>query len=69
VREEERKRAGLCADCRWAQVIRSDRDSEFYQCRKSFVDVRFSKYPRLPVRECTGHEQQNAAASREGEKA
>jgi hypothetical protein len=46
-------------------VIRTDRDAAFYQCRKSFSDVRFSKYPRLPVRECIGYEQGHAGASEE----
>lgn len=54
--DDERRRAGLCADCRHAQVIRSDRGSEFYQCRKSFEDPRFAKYPRLPVVRCEGYE-------------
>lgn len=47
--------AGLCTDCRFAAVIRSDRGSVFYQCRLSFTDPRFDKYPRLPVRNCPGY--------------
>jgi hypothetical protein len=54
--EEARAFAGLCADCRFAHVIRSDRGTAFYQCGKSFEDSRFSKYPRLPVRACPGYE-------------
>jgi hypothetical protein len=46
---------GLCADCRFAHVIQSDRGSVFYQCRLSFTDPRFEKYPRLPVVECAGY--------------
>lgn len=48
--------AGLCADCRFAKVVRSDRGATFYQCGRSFEDPRFSKYPRLPVRVCAGYE-------------
>jgi hypothetical protein len=54
--EETRGDAGLCADCRLARLIRSDRGTIFYQCGKSFEDPRFTRYPRLPVRACAGHE-------------
>jgi hypothetical protein len=60
--EEARAFAGLCADCRFARVIRSDRGTVFYQCGKSFEDSRFSKYPRLPVRACPGYEPESKAA-------
>ena len=46
---------GLCADCKFAHVIESDRGSVFYQCKLSFTDPRFPKYPRLPVLECDGY--------------
>lgn len=46
---------GLCADCRFAAVIRSDKGSVFYQCRRSFTEAEFEKYPRLPVRACPGY--------------
>jgi hypothetical protein len=39
-----------------AQVITSARGSTFSLCKLSFVDVRFAKYPALPVRECAGYE-------------
>ena len=48
--------AGLCGNCRFARVIRSDRGAVFYLCGKSFEDPDFPKYPRLPVRACTGYE-------------
>jgi len=60
---EEREYAGLCADCRFARVIRSDRGSVFFQCGKSFEDPRFPKYPRLPVRECPGYERSDVGGS------
>jgi beta-hydroxyacyl-ACP dehydratase FabZ len=46
---------GLCADCRFAAVIRSGRGSIFHQCRLSFTDPAYSKYPRLPVLTCSGY--------------
>lgn len=46
---------GMCADCRFAAVVRSDKGSVFYQCRRSFTDPEFEKYPRLPVRACSGY--------------
>ena len=53
--EEARRYAGLCADCQFLRLLRNERGSGFYQCGKSFVDSRFAKYPRLPVRECPGY--------------
>ena len=47
--------AGLCARCRWARVVRTPR-SAFWLCMRSREDSRFPRYPRLPVRECPGHE-------------
>jgi hypothetical protein len=49
---------GLCGDCVHSQVIRSPRGSVFYQCRLSFADSRFVKYPRLPVLRCDGYKKQ-----------
>jgi hypothetical protein len=36
--------------------IESERGSVFALCGRAATDLRFPKYPRLPVRECTGHE-------------
>jgi hypothetical protein len=55
--EEERERAGLCADCEHAQRVVSDRSASFYLCQRSFGDSSFVKYPALPVRNCAGYEQ------------
>ena len=46
---------GLCCDCVHARVIRSDRGSEFYQCRLAATNARYPKYPRLPVIRCDGY--------------
>jgi hypothetical protein len=53
---EERLRAGLCADCKYAQRVVSDRASSFYLCQRFFSDPSFAKYPVLPVRSCAGYE-------------
>jgi hypothetical protein len=49
-------REGLCASCRHRKEYRSDRGCVFIFCRKSETDVRFPKYPPLPVRACDGRE-------------
>jgi hypothetical protein len=48
--------AGLCATCRHARVIRSDRGSVFIRCERSVTDPSFPRYPPLPVRVCRGYE-------------
>ena len=47
---------GLCRDCRYSKRIESDRGSVFFRCELSLEDPRFPKYPRLPVRACSGYE-------------
>lgn len=47
--------AGLCAGCRFARIVRTPR-SAFWLCMRSREDARWPRYPRLPVRECAGHE-------------
>jgi hypothetical protein len=49
-------RAGLCASCRFAEVITSSRGSTFYLCTLSAVDPTFRRYPVLPVLRCDGYE-------------
>jgi hypothetical protein len=49
--------SGLCADCRFMRMIRSDRGSTFLFCERSAIDKSFPKYPRLPVLQCRGYEQ------------
>jgi len=46
---------GLCRDCRYSRRIESDRGSVFFRCELSLEDSRFPKYPRLPVRVCSGY--------------
>jgi len=70
VRDEERetlqRKAGLCADCCFMRRIESDRGSIFYLCELSATDVRFPKYPRLPVLRCAGYKALNAGDDRAG---
>jgi hypothetical protein len=53
----ESARAGLCATCRHATVIVSDRGSRFYRCERSNTDPRFRRYPPLPVVRCIGYDE------------
>lgn len=48
---------GQCGSCQHTQVIVSDKGSTFHRCRRSETDTTFPKYPRLPVLECRGYEQ------------
>ena len=54
-KQTERNFAGLCASCEHARRIESERGSVFYLCRLSESDLRFLKYPRLPVLACDGY--------------
>jgi hypothetical protein len=54
-RDEDRARAGLCADCQFARRIESSRASIFYLCLRAEHDPAFRKYPQLPVRRCVGY--------------
>lgn len=51
--DAERARVGLCVECVFARVIRTER-SAFYQCRRAWQEAGFTKYPALPVRGCRG---------------
>jgi hypothetical protein len=47
---------GLCASCRHATMVVSDRGGRFVRCERSRTDPAFPKYPRLPVAACAGYE-------------
>ena len=49
-------RAGLCLDCRHADIVRSRTDQDYYRCGRSDHDRRYPRYPRLPVTSCEGYE-------------
>ena len=56
-RQADVARAGLCATCRHASVIVSDRGSRFYLCERAKTDPRFRRYPALPVVSCIGYDE------------
>jgi hypothetical protein len=49
---------GLCGSCVHAQVIPSQKGTEFVRCGLSFSDARFPRYPRLPVVGCDGYQRE-----------
>ncbi|PYV49825.1 MAG: hypothetical protein DMG92_09835 [Acidobacteria bacterium] len=49
-------RVGLCAECKYMRLIKSDRGATFYLCQRSASDASLPKYPRLPVIQCRGYE-------------
>jgi hypothetical protein len=53
--QQERARAGLCADCTHARRIESDRGAVFYLCELAAADPAYRKYPALPVLRCAGY--------------
>jgi hypothetical protein len=59
---------GLCARCKHVRIIRSDRGSIFYLCRRSATDPSYPQYPRLPMLFCRGHEapEKGAGAKNDG---
>ncbi len=48
--------AGLCDSCRHQRIVRNTRGSSFSLCERSRTDAAFPRYPRLPVRACSGWE-------------
>ena len=61
-------RVGLCAACKHVRVIRSDRGSVFYLCRRSATDPSYPQYPRLPVLFCRGYEEEEKCARAKNDK-
>ena len=53
--DDPQLRVGLCSECRFAHVQRSERGGEFWRCKLSDTDERFLRYPPLPVGECEGY--------------
>jgi hypothetical protein len=50
------ERAGLCASCRFAEIVTSSRGSIFSLCTLSETDPAFRRYPMLPVLRCPGYQ-------------
>ncbi|GAC1323806.1 MAG: hypothetical protein NVSMB25_20610 [Thermoleophilaceae bacterium] len=59
--------AGLCNLCEHQRVIRNTRGSSFSLCERSRTDPRFPRYPRLPVRDCSGYEPRSGDARAEAD--
>jgi hypothetical protein len=51
---------GLCATCVHARVNQTRRGPAYLRCARAAEDDRLPRYPRLPVRECPGYEDQAA---------
>jgi hypothetical protein len=49
------EQVGLCASCRFAEIVTSSRGSTFYLCTLSETNLAFRRYPILPVRQCAGY--------------
>ncbi|PYV95724.1 MAG: hypothetical protein DMG89_20445 [Acidobacteria bacterium] len=54
---------GLCANCFYVRLIKSERGSTFYLCARSRTDPSFPKYPRLPVIKCAGYQRETESNS------
>lgn len=48
-------RAGLCAACAHAKVLKTKSGADIYLCEAAASDPRLSKFPPLPVRACPAH--------------
>jgi len=50
---------GLCASCVHSSAIHNKEGNTFWLCKMSEKDVRYPKYPRLPVLNCAGFERRS----------
>jgi hypothetical protein len=48
--------AGLCDSCVHQQRVPNTRGSVFSLCLRSRSEPDYPRYPRLPVRQCAGHQ-------------
>jgi hypothetical protein len=49
-------RVGLCASCRFAEIVPSSKGATFYLCTLAATNPGFRRYPALPMRVCPGHQ-------------
>jgi hypothetical protein len=47
---------GLCVDCVHPKLTLTRRGSAYLRCLRAEWDDRLSRYPRLPVLACVGHQ-------------
>lgn len=59
---------GLCYSCRWMRPVTNRRGSTFYRCARAETDVRFVRYPPLPVLNCSGYEKETEKGVGSGER-
>lgn len=52
---------GLCARCGHRREVTSARGTRYVLCALSRTDDRFPRYPRLPVRSCSGFDPRSAS--------
>jgi len=53
-------KVGLCSDCCYTKAIVSGKGSQFFLCLRAETDSHYSKYPRLPILQCSGYERHHA---------
>jgi hypothetical protein len=53
--------AGLCDFCKFQKSLKSGSGEMISVCLESEIDLRFPKYPRLPVYHCVGYEERRQA--------
>jgi propionyl-CoA synthetase len=47
---------GLCETCQHARLNETRRGTAYLRCTRAEWDPALTRYPRLPVRQCQGHE-------------
>jgi hypothetical protein len=52
------EKIGLCLDCEYARQVEGKDGAVYFMCERSLTDPNFPKYPRLPVRRCSGYVKQ-----------
>ena len=55
-RHQLQLRVGLCINCKFVKQVDNRRGSSFFLCKKAETNPSFSKYPVLPVYQCSGFE-------------
>jgi hypothetical protein len=59
----DRSDAGLCDSCQHQRIVPNTRGSNFSLCERSKTDPNFPRYPRLPVKQCSGYERREPEVS------
>lgn len=51
--------AGCCSSCQHAKLNVTRRGTAYLRCLRAAWDPRLPRYPRLPVRDCPGFDEQD----------